>query len=188
MENEVIHELGRLIEEVWTENVRKDFREIIHYEADLVASFCHHLRTRLEEEKEKCNLRLGLEREPGRPTKRRENGRKRNDLHIISRKGKEPTLIAFEFKWGYGVSGRHLKGDIPKLKELPRHGIKRAYLCIADLKREPSKNGVRNGKIREYVERQNLSREGRKDFYWLALGARDEDEEKERGIWAVEAL
>ena len=83
-------------------------------------------------------------------------------------------MIGFEFKCGYEISGRHLKGDIPKLQALLESGVKRGYLCVVDLERRTSRNGVDNGKVRDYIRRQEISEALKRSSFRLALGTGDE--------------
>ena len=63
--NGTIDDLEGLIRRVWMGNVKRDVlasQRKVSYEADLVASFYHHLRTLIEEGK--YDVRLALERNP----------------------------------------------------------------------------------------------------------------------------
>ncbi len=172
MKNKLIDDLERLVREVWEKSVREDFPKKAYYEADLVASFYHHLRTSVEEKGYK--VRLGLER----PVRRPKGSGRRNDLHIISAKGEGgATLIAFEFKCRPGVERKHLGHDRKKLKDLRSRGVKRGYMCMVDLAKK-SENNVEG----ENVQISRPAKKWEKGFYREAYGTRDGNQ---KNLWRI---
>lgn len=181
MGDELVDNLEDLIEEAWKKGVRKDFQgspRYAYHEADLVASFYHHLRARLEKDKEKYNVRLGRERGPGRPLSPEKSKKTWNDLHIISCEGEQPTLIVFEFKCKRGVTREDLEGDRKKLKNLQsldaRRGyrVKRGYMCIVD-----RGSGSENNVTHKKVQISRPPEDWEKGFYREAYGTKDRGQE-----------
>jgi hypothetical protein len=136
--------LDEIIEKIWIKNIKKDFqnRDILFYEATLVAAFYHHLRPIIDEYDD---LKLYLEHQPldleekRRPKmsfdlvimksyrkadwKRQKHWELDYDFHYWAR---------FEFKFNKKLVKEQVAKDISKLRDMKDNYTKRAYFFSID--------------------------------------------------------